>query len=101
MVTTKMTDFHEKAREIAQEYHATALTELAVTGSVRTDNWNINLVLLGIKKGLEAAGNLYESVDPASDSERIDRIPGAGAMGAVIEYRDKIREAAKHIEVHK
>lgn len=41
--------------------------------------------------GVEDAAALHESVNPASDDERIKGHPGAGAMGAVIEYRDKIR----------
>ena len=39
----------------------------------------------------EAAGYLHEQINPASDEERQNSDPGAGAMGAVIEYRDKIR----------
>ena len=38
-----------------------------------------------------AAGNLHEQINPASDLERFNGDPGAGAMGAVIEYRDSIR----------
>ena len=41
--------------------------------------------------GVEDAAALHESVNPASDAERLRGDPGAGAMGAVIEYRDKIR----------
>lgn len=41
---------------------------------------------------LEEAAALHESISPQSDSERATRTPGADAMGAVIEYRDKIRE---------
>lgn len=40
---------------------------------------------------LEEAARLHESINPASDDERLKGSPGAGAMGAVIEYRDKIR----------
>jgi hypothetical protein len=40
------------------------------------------------------AADLYEHVDPASDQERVNNVPGAGAMGAVIEYRDLIRKSA-------
>ncbi len=43
---------------------------------------------------LESAAQLHESVNPASDEERLHGSPGAGAMGAVIEYRDKIRALA-------
>ena len=39
----------------------------------------------------ERCAMLHESVNPASDDERLHRVPGAGAMGAVIEYRDLIR----------
>lgn len=45
-----------------------------------------------IEDALEQAAMLHEQVDCASDAERLAGIPGAGAMGAVIEYRDKIRE---------
>jgi hypothetical protein len=43
------------------------------------------------RAGLEAAARAHESVNPASDDERQKGLPGAGAMGAIIEYRDKIR----------
>ena len=46
----------------------------------------------GYKAATERAANLHEQVDSASDMERLNNIPGAGAMGAVIEYRDKIRQ---------
>lgn len=39
----------------------------------------------------ERFAGLHESVNPASDEERANNVPGAGAMGAVIEYRDLIR----------
>lgn len=39
----------------------------------------------------ERCAMLHETVNPASDEERLNRVPGAGAMGAVIEYRDLIR----------
>ncbi len=47
--------------------------------------------------GVEDAAALFESVNPASDDERLHGIPGAGAMGAVLEYRDKIRELLRPI----
>ena len=43
-------------------------------------------------EAIELAAQLHESINPASDEERQSDTPGAGAMGAVIEYRDKIRE---------
>ena len=39
----------------------------------------------------ERCASLFESVDPASDDERFHNVPGAGAMGAVLEFRDLIR----------
>lgn len=39
----------------------------------------------------DRAAALHESVNTASDQERHNGDPGAGAMGAVIEYRDLIR----------
>jgi hypothetical protein len=45
----------------------------------------------GFDAATERAASLHESVNPASDDERHDHIPGAGAMGAVIQYRDLIR----------
>ena len=39
----------------------------------------------------ERAASLHETVNPASDEERANSVPGCGAMGAVIEYRDAIR----------
>lgn len=43
-------------------------------------------------QALSDAADLFESINPASDAERLRGDPGAGAMGAVIEYRNKIRE---------
>ncbi len=40
----------------------------------------------------ERCAMLHEQVNPASDDERINGVPGAGAMGAVIQYRDLIRK---------
>lgn len=42
----------------------------------------------------ERCALLREQVNPASDDERYFGHPGAGAMGAVIEYRDLIRRRA-------
>lgn len=39
----------------------------------------------------ERCARLHEQINPASDEERLNGVPGAGAMGAVIEYRDLIR----------
>ena len=48
--------------------------------------------MAGFDTATERAAMLHESVNPASDDERLNKIPGAGAMGAVIEYRDLIRK---------
>ena len=69
------------------------------------DEWHLYLsenrdalpmVAVGIAEAIEAereaCAALHESVNPASDQERHDKSPGAGAMGAVIEYRDLIRK---------
>lgn len=50
------------------------------------------LFMEGWMAATKRAGDLHESVNPASDQERHDGSPGAGAMGAVIEYRDLIRD---------
>jgi cation transport regulator ChaB len=47
--------------------------------------------LAAFNAATERAASLHESVDPASDDERANKVPGAGAMGAVIQYRDLIR----------
>ena len=46
----------------------------------------------GFRAATEWAANLHEQVNSASNAERLNGTPGAGAMGAVIEYRDKIRQ---------
>lgn len=48
--------------------------------------------IAGFNLATERAARLHENVDPASDEERQDGSPGAGAMGAVIGYRDAIRK---------
>lgn len=45
----------------------------------------------GFSAATARAANLHEQIDSASDAERLNSIPGAGAMGAVIEYRDRIQ----------
>lgn len=47
--------------------------------------------MAGFAAATERAASLHESINPASDDERHNKVPGAGAMGAVIEYRDTIR----------
>lgn len=47
--------------------------------------------MAGFNAATERAASLHESVNPASDDERHNKVPGAGGMGAVIEYRDLIR----------
>lgn len=48
--------------------------------------------MAGFEAATERAASLHEQISPASDQERHDKSPGAGAMGAVIEYRDRIRK---------
>jgi hypothetical protein len=48
----------------------------------------------GFNAATRRAADLHEQINPASDAERRRRVPGAGAMGAVIEYRDRIRQPA-------
>lgn len=43
----------------------------------------------------ERCAQIHESINAACDCERREGHPGAGAMGAVIEYRDLIRTEAK------
>jgi len=50
-----------------------------------------NAFQVGFLAATERAADLHEQINPASDQERHDKSPGAGAMGAVIEYRDTIR----------
>lgn len=45
----------------------------------------------GFNAATERAASLHESISPASDDERHHGRAGAGAMGAVLEYRDQIR----------
>lgn len=52
-------------------------------------------------RGMLMAADLYEQVNPASDDERMNGDPGAGAMGAVIEFRDLIRNKASKLCVAK
>lgn len=48
--------------------------------------------MAGWQTATERAGMLHENVDPACDHERTEGHPGAGAMAAVIAYRDAIRD---------
>lgn len=52
--------------------------------------------MAGYLAATERAARLHESVNPASDDERLNKVPGAAAMGAVIEYRDLIRKRGSH-----
>jgi hypothetical protein len=69
----------------------TLAQKIAVDVQLHYFRHNIDSEVFGYTTGLEDAAALYESVSPASDDERLKGHPGAGAMGAVIEYRDKIR----------
>lgn len=45
----------------------------------------------GFKEGVERAVSLHENVDPACAHEIQRGDPGAGAIGAVVRYREAIR----------
>jgi hypothetical protein len=50
-----------------------------------------NAIEAAVASSREACAGLHEQINPASDEERLGGVPGCGAMGAVIEYRDAIR----------
>jgi hypothetical protein len=58
-----------------------------------SDDWEAYLRNLEHERNaaLDEAAALFEVINPASDDERMKGDPGAGAMGAIIEYRNKIR----------
>ena len=64
-----------------------------VEGRITADDFEalINLLERMQKAERERCAYLYEQVNPASDLERANGDPGAGAMGAVLEFRDLIR----------
>ncbi len=73
--------------------------QLILAEDARIENGRIaNAEYLAVKiaelpGGAEHYARLYESVNPASDDERARGHPGAGAMAAVIEFRDLIRKS--------
>lgn len=54
----------------------------------------IGMIISAKHEERQQCAYLFESVNPASDDERHNKVPGAGAMGAVIEFRDLIRARA-------
>ena len=64
-----------------------------VEGRISQDDFNALLTMIGSARASERerCALLHESINPASDGERLNGHPGAGAIGAVIEYRDAIR----------
>lgn len=50
-----------------------------------------NATELATARERERCAMLHECVNSASDDERHHNVPGANAMGAIIEYRDLIR----------
>lgn len=64
-----------------------------VEGRISKDDFETLLQLIADVREdeREHCAMLHESVNPASDIERHHGDPGAGAMAAVIEYRDLIR----------
>jgi len=51
----------------------------------------------GYTAALRDAAALHESINSSSDQERFNGDPGAGAMGAIIEYRDAIRRITEAV----
>lgn len=74
---------------LASERGANAMKWAEQKDHVKGSMWHA--FISGFQAATERAGNLHEQVNTASDQERHDDSPGAGAMGAVIEYRDLIR----------
>lgn len=71
------------------------LCDLALKSREAVPDVTVEILVNGRSKdfyeGMRFAAELWESVNNASDMERHHGDPGAGAMGAVIEYRDLIR----------
>lgn len=69
---------------------------MTVEGRILKSDFEALLDLIGRVQAAERerCAQLHEQINPASDDERHNHVPGAGAMGAVIEYRDKIRASA-------
>ncbi len=67
--------------------------QMTVEGRILKTDFEALLDLLGRVRSTEReeCARLHEQINPASDDERYHRVPGAGAMGAVLEYRDLIR----------
>jgi hypothetical protein len=67
---------------------------MTVEGRILQTDFETLLDLIGRVRTSERerCAQLHEQVNPASDDERLHHVPGAGAMGAVIQYRDLIRE---------
>lgn len=61
--------------------------------SIASDGVIWAMFYAGFVAATELAAAQHENVNAASDEERQTNAPGAGAMGAVIEYRDLIRKA--------
>ena len=82
-----MTDkFQELAEHLWATTHGNNFTQ-------RMGKETIRFTLAQIHNAaLEEAAMLHQDINPASDEERHHGDPGAGALGAVIEYRDKIRK---------
>lgn len=66
--------------------------EETIEGRISKEDFEALLSLLGRIRDSERerCASLFESVNPASDDERLHNAWGAGAMGAVLEFRDLI-----------
>jgi hypothetical protein len=67
--------------------------EESIQGRITKDDFESLLGLLSSirRHEREECARLFEQVNPASDDERFHHVPGAGAMGAVLQFRDLIR----------
>lgn len=68
--------------------------DVTIEGRILKADFEALLDLIGRVRSSERerCAQLHEQVNPASDDERFHHAPGAGAMGAVIQYRDLIRQ---------
>lgn len=88
-----MTDYITPEMRTAVRYwHGNSCYPKASDGEI--DILLSQLAPLLVRVGMDRAADLFEMVSPASDEERHNGDPGAGAMGAVLEFRDLIRRTA-------
>ncbi|WP_329684256.1 hypothetical protein [Longimicrobium sp.] len=87
-----MSDPSEEARKLADLSPGHHLARLVIARQIESALRSAREE--GRRAGLREAADLHESMDVACDHERLTGDPGAGAMAAVIQYRDAIRALA-------